>query len=108
MIDVIRRLEERGLAYAAGGDVYYSVAGFPNYGGLSGQSPDELQAGARIEVGEHKKSPLDFALWKAAKAGRALLGEPLGAGRPAGTSSARPCRIAIWVMPSTSTAAVRI
>ena len=64
MIEVIRRLEARGLAYAAEGDVYYSVAGFPSYGALSGQSIDALQAGARIEVGEHKKSPLDFALWK--------------------------------------------
>jgi cysteinyl-tRNA synthetase len=82
MIDVIRRLEERGLAYAAGGDVYYSVAGFPNYGGLSGQSPDELQAGARIEVGEHKKSPLDFALWKAAKPGEPSWESPWGSGRP--------------------------
>ena len=82
MIDVIRRLEERGLAYAAGGDVYYSVVGFPNYGALSGQSPDELQAGARIEVGEHKKSPLDFALWKAAKPGEPSWESPWGPGRP--------------------------
>ena len=82
MIDVIRRLEERGLAYPAGGDVYYSVAGFPNYGGLSGQSPEELQAGARVEVGEYKKSPLDFALWKAAKPGEPSWESPWGSGRP--------------------------
>jgi cysteinyl-tRNA synthetase len=82
MIDVIRRLEERGLAYAAGGDVYYSVAGFPGYGGLSGQSPDELQAGARIEVGDIKKSPLDFALWKGAKPGEPSWESPWGPGRP--------------------------
>jgi cysteinyl-tRNA synthetase len=82
MIDVIRRLEERNLAYAAGGDVYYSVAGFPNYGGLSGQSPDELQSGARIDVGEHKRSPLDFALWKAAKPGEPFWDSPWGPGRP--------------------------
>ena len=82
MIDVIRRLEERGLAYPAGGDVYYSVAGFPNYGGLSGQSPEELQAGARVEVGEYKKSPLDFALWKAAKPGEPSWESPWGPGRP--------------------------
>jgi cysteinyl-tRNA synthetase len=62
--------------------VYYSVAGFPNYGRLSGQSPEELQAGARIEVGEHKKSPLDFALWKAAKPGEPSWESPWGPGRP--------------------------
>jgi cysteinyl-tRNA synthetase len=82
MIDVIRRLEERGLAYAAGGDVYYSVAGFPTYGGLSGQSTEELQSGARIEVGEHKRSPLDFALWKGAKPGEPQWESPWGPGRP--------------------------
>jgi len=82
VIDVIRRLEERGLAYAAEGDVYYSVSGFPGYGSLSGQSIDDLQAGARIEVGEHKRSPLDFALWKGAKAGEPQWPSPWGPGRP--------------------------
>jgi len=82
MIDVIRRLEERGLAYAAEGDVYYSVAGFPSYGALSGQSPDALQSGARIEVGEHKRSPLDFTLWKGAKPGEPAWESPWGPGRP--------------------------
>jgi cysteinyl-tRNA synthetase len=82
VIEVIQRLEERGLAYAAEGDVYYSVAGFPGYGGLSGQSIDDLQAGARIEVGEHKRSPLDFALWKGAKAGEPQWPSPWGPGRP--------------------------
>jgi cysteinyl-tRNA synthetase len=82
MIDVIRRLEERGLAYAAEGDVYYSVSGFPGYGGLSGQSIDDLQAGARIEVGEHKRSPLDFTLWKGAKPGEPQWPSPWGPGRP--------------------------
>ncbi len=82
MIDVIRRLEARGLAYAAEGDVYYSVAGFPGYGALSGQSVDALQAGARIEVGEHKRSPLDFALWKGAKPGEPSWPSPWGPGRP--------------------------
>jgi cysteinyl-tRNA synthetase len=82
MIDVIRRLEERGLAYAAEGDVYYSVAGFPTYGALSGQSIDDLQAGARIEVGEHKRSPLDFTLWKGAKPGEPQWPSPWGPGRP--------------------------
>jgi cysteinyl-tRNA synthetase len=82
MVDVIRRLEERGLAYAAEGDVYYSVAGFPNYGALSGQSTDALQSGARIEVGEHKRSPLDFTLWKGAKPGEPAWKSPWGPGRP--------------------------
>jgi len=82
MIDVIRRLEERGLAYAAEGDVYYSVAGFPRYGALSGQSPDALQSGARIEIGEHKRSPLDFTLWKGAKPGEPAWESPWGPGRP--------------------------
>jgi len=82
MIDVIRRLEARGLAYPAEGDVYYAVAGFPGYGALSGQSIDDLQAGARIEVGEHKRSPLDFALWKGAKPGEPMWESPWGPGRP--------------------------
>jgi cysteinyl-tRNA synthetase len=82
MIDVIRRLEARDLAYPAEGDVYYSVAGFSSYGALSGQSVDDLQAGARIEVGEHKKSPLDFALWKGAKPGEPAWESPWGPGRP--------------------------
>jgi cysteinyl-tRNA synthetase len=82
MIDVIRRLEARGLAYAAEGDVYYAVSGFSSYGALSGQSIDALQAGARIEVGEHKRSPLDFALWKAAKPGEPSWDSPWGPGRP--------------------------
>jgi cysteinyl-tRNA synthetase len=82
MIDVIRRLEERGLAYAVEGDVYYSVAGFPGYGGLSGQSIEDLQSGARIEVGEHKRSPLDFTLWKGAKPGEPQWPSPWGPGRP--------------------------
>jgi cysteinyl-tRNA synthetase len=79
---IIGRLIERGLAYAAGGDVYYAVSQFPTYGQLSGQSPDELKAGARIEVGEHKRNPFDFALWKAAKPGEPTWDSPWGPGRP--------------------------
>jgi cysteinyl-tRNA synthetase len=82
MLDVIRRLEERNLAYAAGGDVYYRVEGFPDYGKLKGQSPDELKSGARIEVGEHKRNPLDFALWKGSKPGEPGWDSPWGPGRP--------------------------
>jgi cysteinyl-tRNA synthetase len=82
VIEIIQRLEERGLAYPAEGDVYYAVAGFPRYGQLSGQSTEDLRAGARIEVGEQKHSPLDFALWKAAKPGEPSWPSPWGEGRP--------------------------
>jgi len=64
MLALIRVLVERGYAYAVNGNVYYDVARFPGYGRLSGNSLEELQAGARIEVNPEKRSPLDFALWK--------------------------------------------
>jgi cysteinyl-tRNA synthetase len=82
VLDITRRLEDKGLAYAAGGDVYYHVEGFADYGRLSGQHIDDLKAGVRIEVDEHKKSPLDFALWKGAKPGEPSWESPWGAGRP--------------------------
>jgi cysteinyl-tRNA synthetase len=83
VVDITRRLEGKGLAYAAGGDVYYHVEGFgPAYGKLSGQHIDDLKAGVRIEVDEHKKSPLDFALWKGAKPGEPSWQSPWGPGRP--------------------------
>jgi cysteinyl-tRNA synthetase len=82
VIEIIRRLEERGLAYAAGGDVYFAVSGFARYGQLSGQHIDDLRAGARIEIDEHKKSPLDFALWKGVKPGEPFWPSPWGDGRP--------------------------
>jgi cysteinyl-tRNA synthetase len=82
IIALISRLCERGLAYPAAGDVYFSVGSFPSYGALSGQSTDDLKAGARIEVGEQKQSPLDFALWKAAKPGEPQWASPWGPGRP--------------------------
>ncbi|OPZ20869.1 MAG: Cysteine--tRNA ligase [candidate division BRC1 bacterium ADurb.BinA364] len=63
MIDWIRRLEESGLAYAADGNVYFSIDGFPAYGRLAGQNLEDLQAGARIAVDSAKRNPLDFALW---------------------------------------------
>jgi cysteinyl-tRNA synthetase len=81
--DMIAALIERGYAYrAANGDVYYRVRRFPHYGALSGKSLDELQAGARIVIGEDKEDPLDFVLWKAAKPGEPSWGSPWGAGRP--------------------------
>ncbi len=82
IIGIIERLIERGKAYASGGDVYYAVDSFPAYGALSGQSIDELRAGARIDVAEQKRNPLDFALWKAAKPGEPWWESPWGRGRP--------------------------
>jgi cysteinyl-tRNA synthetase len=82
VLEIIERLERKGLAYAAGGDVYYSVPGFSPYGRLSKQHIDDLRSGARIEVDEHKKSPLDFALWKGAKPGEPFWQSPWGNGRP--------------------------
>ncbi len=67
MLDIVRRLEDKGLAYRAGGDVNYAVRRFPGYGKLSGKSLDELHAGERVAVLEGKEDPLDFVLWKAAK-----------------------------------------
>ena len=78
IIDIIEKLIEKGHAYEADGDVYFSVPSFPEYGKLSKQSLEELNAGARIEVDERKKSPLDFALWKAAKPGEPFWESPWG------------------------------
>ncbi|HEX7888296.1 MAG TPA: cysteine--tRNA ligase [Ramlibacter sp.] len=68
MLDIVRTLEDKGLAYRAGGDVNYAVRRFPGYGKLSGKSLDELHAGERVAVLEGKEDPLDFVLWKSAKA----------------------------------------
>ena len=82
MIELIKRLEEKGIAYAVDGDVYYEVRRFPGYGKLSGRSLEEMMAGARIEVDEKKRDPLDFALWKASKPGEPWWESPWGKGRP--------------------------
>ncbi len=83
MLTLIERLIDRGLAYPApNGDVYFAVRAFERYGRLSRQRPDELLAGARIEVTEAKNDPLDFALWKAAKPGEPSWDSPWGPGRP--------------------------
>jgi cysteinyl-tRNA synthetase len=68
MLDIVRKLEDKGLAYRAGADVNYAVRRFPGYGKLSGKSLDELHAGERVAVLEGKEDPLDFVLWKGAKA----------------------------------------
>ncbi|MFW6258638.1 MAG: cysteine--tRNA ligase, partial [Halochromatium sp.] len=83
IVAMIQRLIDNGHAYvAANGDVYYAVASFPGYGRLSGKDPSDLRAGARVEVGEAKRDPLDFALWKAAKPGEPAWSAPWGEGRP--------------------------
>jgi len=83
MLDLVRRLEDKGFAYqGAGGDVYFRVRRFPGYGKLSGQSPEDLEAGARIEVAPDKEDPLDFVLWKASKPGEPAWDSPWGPGRP--------------------------
>lgn len=83
IIAFIDGLVQKKHAYVAdNGDVYFSVRSFPDYGMLSGRKIDELQAGARVEVGEDKKDPLDFALWKAAKEGEPSWESPWGQGRP--------------------------
>jgi len=82
MIEIIQRLVDRGLAYAADGDVFFRVTAFPAYGRLSGRSLDEMQAGSRIEVDARKEHPMDFVLWKAAKPGEPSWPGPWGAGRP--------------------------
>ncbi len=82
MLDLIGLLIDRGHAYEAGGDVYFSVRSFPDYGKLSGRNVDDLLSGARIEPGELKRDPLDFAVWKAAKPGEPSWDSPWGPGRP--------------------------
>lgn len=83
IISLVETLIEKGHAYPAdNGDVYFSVRSFPGYGKLSGQSIEDLESGARIDPTEHKKDPLDFALWKGAKPGEPAWDCPWGKGRP--------------------------
>ena len=83
IIDMVGRLIERGYAYvAANGDVMYAVAKFQGYGQLSGKRLSDLRAGARVEVDEAKRDPLDFVLWKHAKPGEPAWDSPWGRGRP--------------------------
>jgi len=82
MTDLIAKLLMQGVAYEAGGDVYFAVRKCPGYGKLSHRALDELQAGARVEPGEGKQDPLDFALWKKAKPGEPAWNSPWGEGRP--------------------------
>ena len=83
MLDMIDELIRRGYAYQAdNGDVYFAVAKFEDYGKLSGKKIDELRAGERVEVGESKRDPLDFVLWKAAKPNEPSWPSVYGEGRP--------------------------
>lgn len=83
MLDTIKVLIDKGFAYTVeGGDVYFEVAKFDGYGKLSKKNVDDLKAGARVDIDERKKSPLDFALWKASKEGEPFWESPWGNGRP--------------------------
>ena len=82
IINIIKTLEEKGYAYAVDGDVYFSTKKFDEYGKLSHQPLEDLEAGARISIGELKKEPMDFALWKNAKPGEPYWESPWGKGRP--------------------------
>ncbi|MEN2769135.1 cysteine--tRNA ligase [Ornithinibacillus xuwenensis] len=82
IIQFIDDLVKKGFAYEADGDVYFKPRAFENYGKLSHQSIDELRSGARIQIGEKKDDPLDFALWKGAKEGEIAWDSPWGKGRP--------------------------
>jgi cysteinyl-tRNA synthetase len=80
--DIIERLEAKGIAYNVGGNVFYDVGKFNSYGKLSGKNINDLEAGARIEVNEEKKNPLDFSVWKKSKEGEPYWHSKWGEGRP--------------------------
>ncbi|NOZ87487.1 MAG: cysteine--tRNA ligase [Deltaproteobacteria bacterium] len=82
MVELVQALEKRGNAYNVGGDVYFRVRSFKEYGKLSGRNIDDLEAGARIEVDAKKEDPLDFTLWKSSKPLEPSWPSPWGEGRP--------------------------
>ena len=82
ILDIIQKLVDNGHAYCADGDVYFRAKSFKEYGKLSHQPLDDLEAGARISVTEHKEDPMDFALWKGSKPGEPFWDSPFGQGRP--------------------------
>ena len=83
IIALIKKLETKGLAYEVNGDVYFDTQAYrSSYGKLSGQNLDDLESGARVEVGDIKRHPMDFALWKAQKPGEPAWKSPWGMGRP--------------------------
>ncbi|MDX9745921.1 MAG: cysteine--tRNA ligase [Syntrophales bacterium] len=82
MVRLIEMLLEKNLAYVSDGDVYFSVEAFPGYGKLSGRGLEEMMAGARVDVNDKKRNPLDFALWKGSKENEPWWESPWGKGRP--------------------------
>jgi len=82
MIRLISTLTQKGVAYQSGGDIFFSVEKFREYGKLSKRNLEEMQAGARVEIDEKKENPLDFVLWKASKPGEPFWESPWGKGRP--------------------------
>jgi len=82
IIEMVSALVEKDFAYEADGDVYYRTRAFEGYGKLSHQPLEDIEAGARVEVGERKENPMDFALWKRAKEGEPAWPSPWGMGRP--------------------------
>jgi cysteinyl-tRNA synthetase len=82
IIDMVARLIEKGHAYVVDGDVYFSVQSFERYGQLSGRNLEGMEAGARVEVDDRKRHPMDFALWKSAKPGEPSWESLWGPGRP--------------------------
>ncbi|MBX5480961.1 MAG: cysteine--tRNA ligase [Myxococcaceae bacterium] len=82
IVALIQKLVDRGVAYESQGDVYFQVSKYPQYAKLSKRNLDELRAGERVQPGEQKREPLDFALWKAAKPGEPAWDSPWGKGRP--------------------------
>ena len=82
IIHTIERIIANGHAYESNGDVYFDIKSWPKYGSLCKQNLDDLEAGARVEPGEKKRDPLDFALWKAEKPGEPSWESPWGRGRP--------------------------
>jgi cysteinyl-tRNA synthetase len=82
IVALIDRLVKKGIAYQVDSDVYFQVERYPDYGLLSKRKPEDLQAGARVEVDERKRHPMDFALWKSSKPGEPAWPSPWGPGRP--------------------------
>ena len=82
IIELIQKLMDKGIAYQIGGDIFYDITKFPEYGKLSGKKLEDLISGARVDVNELKRNPADFALWKAAKPDEPYWESPWGKGRP--------------------------
>ncbi len=82
IIEIVKGLVDKGYAYVVDGDVYFDVENYKDYGKLSKRNPDDMMAGARVEVDERKRNPMDFALWKASKPGEPSWKSPWGPGRP--------------------------